>query len=511
MAVEAATVGPQIDRVEPNPVTDRDVGEYIVLELPTPTDLSGWSVTVGNRSARLPSATVDGRIAVGAHPRVSALLTDLPTVGWTGHLPLPADGATLTLRDAEGQVVDEVTYGPTADGVGWDRNGSAEGGPTVDQVEPRDASEATVFVLPDGPVAVLDIVLAAEERLWLSGYEFSDPAVRDVLLARHAAGVDVRVLVDGRPVGGQSVAERAALDDLTAAGIPTRVLDRPGRHYDHYHPKYAIADDTALVMSENWKPAGTGGAASRGWGIAVPDRRVAADLAAIFGADFDGGDARAWDRHPNGGIDVERNETRPLPVDHHAPASVTIEAAEVLAAPEHGEERLLALIAEADTRIDVQQVGIDGIDFPLVRALLEAAERGVRVRIHLDRSWYNEEENEAVAAALTSAAADDDLPLEATLADPAGRYERVHNKGMVIDDRTVVVGSLNWNNVSLRENREVVLVVEGEEAAAYYRAVFEGDWRPPERVTPVGFVVFVATLWIGAGLVATRRITFRPD
>lgn len=502
---------PTIERVEPNPVTTGNTGEYIVVAFPTETDLQGWSLTDGTHSASLPNRTVSGEVALTASPRYTTLLTDMPIVAWSGHLPLSADGDRISLVDPAGESVDTFAYGRTPARSGWIRADSGapvprRGGDPVGPFAPRDVEAATTFVLPDEPSVIDDRLRTAEERIWMGGYEFTDPVVESILLERHAAGVDVRIVLDGRPVGGQETAEPAALDRLSAAGIPVRVLDGERRRYRYYHPKYAVVDDTAIVLSENWKPAGIGGTSSRGWGVAIDDDEVAADLAAVFEADAHWRDGVAWS--PGEEIPPHSPVDPPMAVDHHPPDEVVIDRTEIVVGPYETEPRLLELIANAEHRIDIQQVRISDPAYPLLDAAIRAAERGVTVRIHLDATWYVHDENVALASYINDRAEREGLPIEARVDDPAGRYEKVHNKGMIVDDDVVVVGSMNWNNVSMRENREVLAILESQEAATYYREVFEKDWSPPGPPAPVGYLAITAGLWIVAGLVAYRRIAF---
>lgn len=71
------------------------------------------------------------------------------------------------------------------------------------------------------------------------------------------------MLVDADPVGGMSARQVARLDALASAGIDVRVLGGPRARYRFNHAKYAVIDDSALVTTENWNPAGVGAAASR--------------------------------------------------------------------------------------------------------------------------------------------------------------------------------------------------------------------------------------------------------
>jgi len=100
-----------------------------------------------------------------------------------------------------------------------------------------------------------------------------------------------------------------------------------------------------------------------------------------------------------------------------------------------------------------------------------------------------------------------DAPLTAKVADPDGRYEKIHAKGAVVDDERVVVGSLNWNEQAATTNREVVLVLHGSDAADYFGAVFAADWDAGGFDTPVGALVALLGLIVVAGL-AARRVSF---
>jgi phosphatidylserine/phosphatidylglycerophosphate/cardiolipin synthase-like enzyme len=72
-----------------------------------------------------------------------------------------------------------------------------------------------------------------------------------------------------------------------------------------------------------------------------------------------------------------------------------------------------------------------------------------------------------------------------------------------------VLGSLNWNNNSARQNREVALLIEGESAGAYFGDVFDSDWQqtPPHEL-PLGLGLgglFVAVL----AILAASRLKFQ--
>lgn len=57
------------------------------------------------------------------------------------------------------------------------------------------------------------------------------------------------------------------------------------------------------------------------------------------------------------------------------------------------------------------------------------------------------------------------------------RQDHVHNKGMLIDGRMVVVGSQNWSTEGVDTNRDASVVIESASMASYWSEIFESDWN----------------------------------
>ncbi|WP_255169969.1 phospholipase D-like domain-containing protein [Natrononativus amylolyticus] len=507
---------PRIVELYPNPTIPGNDGEYFVLETPPNTSVDNWTVTDGHTTAALPNATVSGRTAVSMSPERTRALTDAPVLELEGHLRLAADGDRIEVR-ADGEPIDAVAYDRAPLAERWYRAGgdyptgaSGDWWPrdaTCLPVSTGDATTADAFVQPDSPEVPVETLRAADDRILLAGYTFTSEAVAEELVAATDRGVEVSVLLEAGPVGGTPDATETRLDDLERAGVDVRVLGGEGARYRYHHPKYAVADDTLLVMTENWSPSGVGGASSRGWGVRLEDPALAADLAAVFEADFEGWDTRSWSAHRTEATFVEDEPSTGAFPREHGPESVSVDGVELLLAPDNAESRLGELIEGADERVLIKQPRI-GDEVSLLEAAVDAAHRGVEVRILLDSTWYVEDDNEALADDLETAAANDDLPLEVALVDSGDRFEKIHAKGLVVDGETAVVGSANWNNNSLQNNREVLLVLHGEEAAAYYAAVFEDDWSGETWLVPVELLGIVAVALLGVGYAGRKRIRF---
>ena len=507
-AVAAPSDGPRIVAAYPNPVADGDRGEFVVLDVPSNTRLDGLTLADGEDRASLPNRTIGGRVILTADPGAIPNDTTGRVLAVEGFPSLANGGERLVLSRGNRTVATvRYTDAPEAELRRWP-GGWQPLGATDFSVRHAGGGRATAFVLPDAPEVPVETLRGADDRVWLAGYTFTDERARRALIAAGRRGVEVRVLVDGAPVGGLPRSMAEELDRLAEAGVAVRVVGGPHARYDFHHAKYAVVDDTALVLTENWKPAGTGGRSSRGWGVRLRDEGTARVLAATFRADFEGRDARPWPSVRRGrrfGPGDRSNATYPTRFE---PREVEVRNVSVLVAPDNAERAVVERIDAAEESVSVVQVSLGGPDGPFVAALLRAARRGVEVRVLLSGAWYVGEENGRLAEALNERAESRDIPLTVRLADPDGRFRKVHAKGAVLDGETVLVGSLNWNAHAARENREVLLALRGPEVADYYGQVFEADWRAGRGSDlPVGLLVAVALAALAAVWVA-RRVRF---
>jgi hypothetical protein len=61
-----------------------------------------------------------------------------------------------------------------------------------------------------------------------------------------------------------------------------------------------------------------------------------------------------------------------------------------------------------------------------------------------------------------------------------------HTKGIIVDNKRVLLGSQNWTGAGTKPNRDASLLIESEEAAQYFTDIFEFDWKnvATDRVPP---------------------------
>ncbi|MEF8780996.1 MAG: phospholipase D-like domain-containing protein, partial [Haloferacaceae archaeon] len=512
---KTASTAPEHGRIleaYPNPHARGDPGEYVVVAIPRP---GNWTLSDGTTTVALPNRT--GTFAASSDPDVAATRTDRPVYGLEGRFRLANDGETLTLCE-NGTGVDSVEYGRAPAGSRWLRDAGelfrdpdADGGWRADGFRPREPTtvenaSGRAFVLPDSPGEPLTPIRTADERVLLAAYTLESWRLAEALVAARDRGATVRVLLEGAPVGGATKSQAAVLDLLDRQGVEIRVLDGERARYSYHHAKYAVADGSVVVLTENWKPSGTGGAGNRGWGVRVRDREVAATATSVFEHDAGWRDAVPWRRYRanasfrDGGTANGSYPARfpPRPFDD---ATVRL-----LVAPDNAESELASMIDDADERVAVVVPRTGGTEYRLVEAALGAAKRGATVRLLLSGTWYDREENEAFATEIRERG-----PLRGDLAvrivEPRGRYGKLHAKGAVIDD-TAVVGSLNWNDHSASRNRELLVSVEDPAVAAFYWRVAAADWYGGSWRTPAGLVGGFLAVSLSAGAIARKRVRF---
>jgi phosphatidylserine/phosphatidylglycerophosphate/cardiolipin synthase-like enzyme len=505
--------GPHPDLVAlyPNPAATDDAGEFVTVRVPPGVNISAYDLADDNANATLDTSSVrhtasqTRNLTFSTTPNRTRRLTDGVVKPLSDSLQLANSGETVQLL-LNGSVIDSVTYDQASEASVYETASATWRplGATTQSVVSDQGGTVQAFVLPDAPERATDFLENATDRILLAGYTISSPAVVDTLVRAHERGVTVEVLAEARPVGGMDGRGAAALDRLARSGVNVSVLGGDLARYRYHHAKYAVVDDRALVTTENWKKAGTGGAASRGWGVVTGQQHIVAGLVDTFRDDSTWVDAVDWEAFDDPTITQSDNPDGNYPTEFE-PREFSVEETRLFRAPDTAGPVLQRAISNAQDSIAIKQMAIGDEGFPLLRATVRAAERGVEVRILLSGAWYAEEENRELKTYLETQAEREDLPLSVRIATPDGAFEKIHAKAMLIDGETTVLGSLNWNNNSLRNNREVGLIIESDDVASYYGDVFDSDWqRDDGQTVPIGYIVACLLVALLALAVANR-------
>jgi cardiolipin synthase len=175
------------------------------------------------------------------------------------------------------------------------------------------------------------------------------------------------------------------------------------------------------------------------------------------------------------------------------------------------------LLNGAHNSIDIEQAYIKNETpttlNPYLASAINASRRGVHVRVLLDSYWFNIEgpnDNDEMVSLINNIASSEHLPLEARCIDlTISQVEKIHNKGVIVDENRVLVSSINWNMNSPTFNREAGVIIDHPGVARYFREVFDDDWdssvKSGEQKTDYIKLFLVGAVFIGLLIIYYRR------
>ena len=492
----------------PDPYLPRDPDEYLVLE--GEGVLDGFVVSDGEGGFRFPPGTqISGRLVVArdgpAFERTHGYPPDFEIEEHTPTVPNVIPNGNLLMANQADELylyrgttlLQEVAWPADVhpregqihyleDGV-WDPRPLFIGQSRFPPATFEDVA-VTAFAAPDCAYEVFGATVASAEReILVNVYEFTDPAMAEGLIRARERGVAVTVLLEGGPVGGIPPEERAVAGALNRSGIPVLMMtttDVGHAKYRYDHAKYLVVDgNTVLVGSENYKPGGypaPGLQGNRGWGVCLKDPGLAAYFREVFLFDTGGGDIVPLE---GTGGEIHTPWTPSYTVEF-APCHTLGARVTPVLSPDTS-HLITRMIEGAEESIAIEQAYIKNQTKyelnPFLAAAINASRRGVTVQVLLDSFWFNIEgdaDNDEMVDLINRIAAAEGLPLAARLADLEGNnLAKIHNKGVIVDGRAVLVSSINWNANSPGFNREAGVIIEHPDIAAYYTRVFLDDWE----------------------------------
>jgi cardiolipin synthase A/B len=300
-------------------------------------------------------------------------------------------------------------------------------------VSPAQSSSAdfTLYTEPDDGFSWLyDQINDAKSSIDMTMYELSDTTAEDDLVAAEARGVDVRVILDER----EKSTNEAAYTYLSDNGVG--VVWSSTKYY-YTHEKSIVFDNTtADIMTLNLTSEYY--STSRDFAVVDTDPNDVAAIVTVFNADY-------------------------------AHESVTPGAGDDLVwSPTTSETDLLDLIDNAQYSLQIFSEEMD--DSTIVDALCNAAEDGVSVQLvgENEDGEYDSEYSELYDCGVQIS----------YYSSSTGFY--IHGKAILADygepSAEIFIGSQNFSNTSLTENRELGLIINDQAIESSINTTFESDF-----------------------------------
>jgi phosphatidylserine/phosphatidylglycerophosphate/cardiolipin synthase-like enzyme len=367
--------------------------------------------------------------------------------------------------------------------------------------------------------ALIEAFNKARKTIRVSVYQITNVKIAEALIKALRRKVKVTLWLEGSPVGGIPDQERYLVNRLRRAGAEVYFLisapkERIRSRYRFDHSKYVIIDDeTAIIGTENYGRTGVPvdpSYGNRGWMVHVKNRQFVRQLRRVWDHDFKPGkigDVRSIDHSPSDpyGLPYRDRTFEPsdlIPRGLYEPPRRAVRVQdrmnlELVLSPDtslNEGSAIIGMINRAKKTLYVEQNSIrrrwgrkhhtveEAPNLPL-EAVVKAARRGVKVRVLLDSTWYNitgddDRDNDDTVRFLNSLARNEGLDIAAKVINRGTTHlEKIHTKGVIVDEREVFVGSINWSENSFKGNREVGVVIGHPKVAGYYSDLFWRDWR----------------------------------
>jgi cardiolipin synthase len=140
----------------------------------------------------------------------------------------------------------------------------------------------------------------------------------------------------------------------------------------------------------------------------------------------------------------------------------------VIILPDDSPQPILDQIESAKKSLRVKMFVFS--DPGLLKAVIAAHDRGVKVRVMLNPARRNgQDDNEESRKALSKAG------IEVKDSNPT--FGLTHEKSMVVDDSLATVKSLNWTSENLTETRDYAVVTTHAHEVEEITQCFEADWQ----------------------------------
>ena len=362
-----------------------------------------------------------------------------------------------------------------------------------------DNTNVTTLVGPDSGLAeVVEWIEGAQDSIHLHVYQFHHSVLAYYLIAAQNRGVDVTVVVQ-EPVGwwddysqGQSL---GIMWELKDGGVDVLQFEYTSNSpYSYLHSKVAVRDDSSVwIGSGNWKESTMpdDGVGNRDWGVIVDS----VDLANIVL------ERLVFDEEISN-VHVSRPTiSQPSAGSYTSAHSAILEtSADVFTGPIEGElltcpdDCIVGLTNLINSANDSVLLSLQYLEMnwywgwqtnPLTEALYDAAQRGVSIRLIINQHYVsdNPDIREAVNDLNEQWGLEEGFDVEAILMSENNTVTKLHNKGVIIDNETVLVSSINWGDNAILRNREMGLVLHSQAIASAFAVSWWEDWNRLDDLT----------------------------
>lgn len=300
----------------------------------------------------------------------------------------------------------------------------------------------------DGLEPVREFISSAQSSLLIKQFTFTEPSLIDATIARHEAGVNVRVMLNAQRSGGDR-ANDETYQQFRAAGIDVQWSS----------PKFYVTHEKSIVVDGHAAMVATFNlmikyfTLTRDYGIITYDPEHISQITDVFNADWEHLD---FTPENDAGLLWSNSNSR---------------------------FQMARFIDRATETLLVQHPKF--VDAVILDRLADAAHRGVKVKVlcggrHGISEW---DILDTFSSLRTLHRFGVKVRKQKNL--------RVHAKLLVVDGREALVGSMNIDRSAFDLRRELGVIIDEPDIVDRLRRVFKSDWKTShhyEAPDPLGDV-----------------------
>lgn len=351
--------------------------------------------------------------------------------------------------------------------------------------------KAIFFVTPDCSYKALEYLIGiANTSIHIMIYEMWSEDVANLLVNASQRGVEVKIVFEGSTYSTSGTEYNKNMSAMLISYSNGLIGPNDLRFENinsYLHAKVVIVDNkVVMITSENIFPTSFPKdptqielrpytTASRGWGVILFDSITAQKLEEIFSEIFYN-HATIFDTSDNGTMPTSNGLLNYQP--EFDTFTIYITGSKLVTTLGYNNsvtsnDEISQLIGSARHMILMEQMYIynsSQVIQDLINDLASAHNSNVTIQLIMEDNIMDNYDD--VAKYLNS------LGVHTI---PAFNYSYgflfLHNKGMIVDNDRVLIGSINWSGTAMLSNTEVGVIINSTEANMYFREIFRFDWE----------------------------------
>ena len=266
----------------------------------------------------------------------------------------------------------------------------------------------------------------AEKRVYLEVYIFTEKRILEALKKAHKKWVDVQVILEKNPYLAPRLNDRR-FQDLEKIWIP--VYWSNSQNYTLNHSKFLIIDSELIVSTGNISYSTF--TKNRDFFLFIKDTEILKQFLEIFSHDKEGYIFSPY--HEN-----------------------------LILSPWYAREKITKIFLGAKESLYLYFQYLQDTD--LEEILVEKSQEGIDIKIVVDDDFYEKYEEKI------------DFLQEQGIEIVKYHSSVMHAKAILVDKKTLVIGSINFSSYSLDKNRETAVITSDKEVIKSFYRIFLQDF-----------------------------------